>query len=212
MSYNAPSGVTTGLGVCAAVVDAILSFQTPPRNVLELSLSNTAPYFNEYQTEIDITDASGNVLADLSLVLTGATAGTGANAGTTSYAGTITGGGTNNFAGLVFQVTGDTVNPENNGYFVCISNTTIALVLANANGVTDSFSGHAKSEAYNTPVYLSRNPSVATVSSSGLITAVAVGHTVIEVSYPVFNNTLGTAPDTSYQEKCYLELNVKVVL
>lgn len=207
MSYNSPGQVTTGLEVCAQVVDANLTFQSPPTNKLDLSVSNTHGLQSTYATEIEIRDASGNVLEDVSLTLTGATK----NAdGTTTYAGTFSSGGTNNYQNLLFLVAGDAVDLGNNGYFYCISNTTTQLILANPNGVTHSFSGTAKTGSYGTPVYLSKNPSVATVNGSGVITAVAIGNTVIEISYPFCNNTLGTAPDGSYQEKIYLEIDLHV--
>ena len=62
-------------------------------------------------------------------------------------------------------------------------------------------------------IYWSQNPSVASVNSSGLVTAHAVGHTVIEVSYPTFANTLGDVPNFGWpDEKIWSEINVNVVL
>jgi hypothetical protein len=86
------------------------------------------------------------------------------------------------------------------------------LTLLNAGGVSETHAGTAKSGAFYTPVYLSREPAVATVNSTGVITAAGVGFAVIEISYPFANNSLGTAPDGTYNEKIYEEINTTVVL
>lgn len=59
--------------------------------------------------------------------------------------------------------------------------------------------------------YISLNPSVATVNASGMITGVKQGDCVIEVSYPLANNTKGVHPTTgAYIEKIYAEINVRI--
>lgn len=57
--------------------------------------------------------------------------------------------------------------------------------------------------------YVSSKPSVATVSGTGLITAVAKGHAVIEVAGAVFGNTHGSRNGVAL-EKVYSEINVFV--
>jgi len=65
--------------------------------------------------------------------------------------------------------------------------------------------------------YVSYSTNQATVSSSGLITAVAEGGAVVEVSYPAFGNSAGTIYSPSNpmnglpKEKIYAEVNVTVV-
>lgn len=58
--------------------------------------------------------------------------------------------------------------------------------------------------------YISRNPTVATVSAGGLITGVTKGQATIEVSYPVFENGHGLANDGTHAEKIYHEITVVV--
>ena len=65
--------------------------------------------------------------------------------------------------------------------------------------------------------YVSYSTGVASVSSSGLISAVAEGGSVVEVSYPTFGNTEGTIYSPSNpmnglpKGKIYAEVNVTVV-
>lgn len=49
---------------------------------------------------------------------------------------------------------------------------------------------------YNPSNFAGYNASVASVSSTGLITAIAVGEAIIEVQYPTFANTEGTSSGT----------------
>lgn len=71
--------------------------------------------------------------------------------------------------------------------------------------------------AVQTVEYVSYSSDVATVSSSGLITAVKEGGSVVEVSYPAFGNTVGTINSPSNPmnglpiAKIYAEVNVTVV-
>jgi hypothetical protein len=51
---------------------------------------------------------------------------------------------------------------------------------------------------------------VASVSSSGLITALAVGQAIIEVAYPVFDNDLGTNPEGEPDNFIYTQIVVTV--
>ena len=57
--------------------------------------------------------------------------------------------------------------------------------------------------------YVSRNPSVATVSAGGLITGVKRGGVLIEAAYP-FANTIGNGPDGVPVVKICNEVNVTV--
>jgi uncharacterized protein YjdB len=58
--------------------------------------------------------------------------------------------------------------------------------------------------------YTSRNPSVATVSGSGLITGLKRGSAIVEVSYPFGNNACGTGSDGQHLCRIYNEINVQV--
>ena len=58
--------------------------------------------------------------------------------------------------------------------------------------------------------YVSRNPSVATVSGTGLITGVKRGSAIIEVSYPFANNQAGVGADGQHICRIYNEINVTV--
>jgi hypothetical protein len=58
--------------------------------------------------------------------------------------------------------------------------------------------------------YISRNPSVATVSAGGLITGVKRGGVLIEAAYPFANNTIGNGPDGLPVVKICNEVNVTV--
>lgn len=68
----------------------------------------------------------------------------------------------------------------------------------------------ANKSATASPKYVSRNPYVATVSGSGLITGVNKGQAIVEVSYPTFDNAHGVANDGTYAEKIYQEVLVAV--
>lgn len=50
---------------------------------------------------------------------------------------------------------------------------------------------------YNPSNFAGYDPNVASVSSSGLVTARAKGQTIVEVAFPTFDNTLGNAGNTS---------------
>lgn len=197
MSYNSPTGVTDGLLVPAKVKSL--------SKVVPLSVGGSFGYGATYQLGETIQDASGNGLLGANFVLTAVAASSG---GVAVYTGTITGGATDNFVNRLFYVTGFLKNEPAAYYCTACDNTT--LTLANPSAVAETHAAHAGYGAFNAKAYLSRNPSVATVSSSGLITAVAVGQATIEVSYPAFNNALGTFPDTSYIEKIYDEITVQV--
>jgi hypothetical protein len=127
-------------------------------------------------------------------------------AGTGVYTGTITGGGSNAFAGETFVVTGFT-NAQNNGTFIATASTTTTLTLENPNSTAETHAATATAqESGNSLKYVAygfktltgntyqpsgTTTAVVTVSATGLITAVAEGGSVVEVSYPTFNNSVG---------------------
>ena len=87
---------------------------------------------------------------------------------------------------------------------------TVVLSLGGSQGPTTF-------QLVQTVEYVSYSSDVATVSSSGLITAVKEGGSVVEVSYPAFGNTVGTINSPSNPmnglpiDKIYAEVNVTVV-
>ena len=130
-----------------------------------------------------------------------------ASAGTTVYTGTI-GVAANSLVGKMFAVTGFVTNPANNGTFVVTANNgSTTITLANTAGIAESASAlatgtpasslltyvayPAKTLSGNTYQPSGTSVHVATVSATGLITAVAPGGIEVEVSYPTFNNAVG---------------------
>jgi len=153
--------------------------------------------------------------------------------GTAVYTGTITGGGSNALAGQTFLVAGF-AGANNNGTFVATASSTTTLTLENGIAIAETHAGTATSQesATNLLTYvaypaktLSGNtyqPSgttvaVATVSSTGLITAVAKGGIEVEVSFPTFNNSIGDIVSSGNVmnglpiNKIYATVNVTVV-
>jgi hypothetical protein len=151
--------------------------------------------------------------------------------GTAVYTGTITGGGTNNFKGRTFVVAGFAAHASNNGTFICTANDTTTLTLENNAAVAETHAATATAqESGNVLTYVAypaktltgntyqpsgTSTAVATVSTSGLITAVAPGGVEVEVSYPAFNNTSGdtgnTFAGTLPLNKIYASVNVQVL-
>lgn len=222
---------TSGLGVAAkiAVAGNGGSSVVPGYNNVTLSVSGTG-HATTFQLTPDIQDAAGNHYT-AGTVFTLSAAGN-ASGGSTIYTGTITGGGSNAFAGYTFVVAGFTT-AANNGEFICTASSTTTLTLDNAAGVSETHAGTATSEeitAGNQLTYLAMpvktltgntyqpsgtSSAVATVSSTGLITAVKPGGVEVEVSFPTFNNTSGTAGTTFGGgvplNKIYATVNVQVV-
>jgi hypothetical protein len=160
-----------------------------------------------------------------------------ASAGSTVYTGTFTGATTGSLVGQTATITGF-VTAANNGSFLITANTsTTSITVNNAAGVAVTAAGSAfvtsgpddqltfveygfstlvPSQATGpngTPV----KEAIATVSASGLITAVALGGTVVEVSYPFANNTVGDVVSSRNImnglpiNKVYAEVNVRVI-
>jgi hypothetical protein len=187
---------TSGVGVAAQVtVDA---------STLTLSLGGTATH----QIVAQVKDAAGTVTpGPTALVLTAVA---NASGSTSVYTGTITGGGSNALAGKTFVVAGFATG-ANNGTFIATASSTTTLTLDNAAGAAETHAGTATEEGASAFVFKSRNATYATVSSTGLITGVASGNAIVEVSYPVFDNTLGnTNNDGTPAEKIYAEITVNV--
>lgn len=137
---------------------------------------------------------------------------------TATYTGTVTGGGSNAFAGQSFVVAGFVTNAGNNGTFFATGSSATTLVLDNPNAIAETRAATATGEDTGSITYFSSNASYATVSATGLITAVKAGEAIIEVSYPAFNNTAGaiSAPSNVMNgtptAKIYKEMNVHVKL
>lgn len=167
---------TTGIGTPAQIaVDAVS---------VTLSLGGTATH----QIVSSVQDVLGHIVSQVTLSAAGTAA-----AGSTVYTGTVTNGAANALVGFTFVVAGF-VTAANNGVFVCTASTTTTLTLSNAAGVAETHAGTATPQGFvpaTVLTYVSYQASAATVSASGLITAVAKGHTTVEVSYPAFSNTAG---------------------
>jgi len=233
MSYPSP---TTGLGVAAkiAVEGNQGSSTTPGYNDVILSVTggtyDGVTYAETFQLNPNLEDAAGNEIdPGTAFVLTSVASSSG---NTAVYTGTITGGGTNNFKGQTFEVAGFVTHTSNNGTFICTANDTTTLTLENASAISETHAATATSQeagtneltyvAYpaktltgNTYQPSGSATAVATVSSSGLITAVAPGGVEVEVSYPAFNNTSGTTGNTFAGtlplNKIYATVNVTVL-
>ena len=155
-----------------------------------------------------------------------------ATTGTAVYTGTITGGGSNAFAGETFVVAGFT-GANNNGTFIATASSTTTLTLENGIATAETHAATATAqEGTNQLTYViypsktltgntyqpsGSSTAVATVSATGLLTAVAAGATVAEVSYPTFNNSVGLVVSSGNImnglpiNKIYSEINIQVL-
>jgi hypothetical protein len=191
---------TSGLGTAAQIAVDSTS--------VALSLTGTTTH----QIAASVEDVAGSPNPGTALTLSAAA---NASSGTTVYTGTITGGGSNAFAGQEFVVAGFT-NAANNGTFICTASTTTTLTLGNGAGVAETHAATATSEGGVAVTFVSYNPGVATVSATGLITAVSKGGAVIEASFPAFNNAAGDIVSSGNPmnglpiAKIYKEINVTV--
>lgn len=170
-----------------------------------------------------LTLANANSIAE-----THAATATDANS-TATYTGTITGGAGNALAGESFTIAGFT-GSNNNGTFLATGSTGTTLILNNVAATAETHAATARNpESTGTQHYVvygfsagttGSNPEtelpVATVSGSGLITGANLGHTVLEVSYPTFDNTTGNvnSPNNVMNglplNKVYAEVNILV--
>lgn len=135
--------------------------------------------------------------------------------GTAVYTGTITGGGSSALAGMGFTVAGFVTNPSNNGSFLATASTTTTLTLQNSDAIAETHAATAITQESTGDVlsYYSYNPSIVTVSSTGLLTAVSKGYAVVECAYPVFSNLLGNVTATGLPlQKIFAEVNVSVLI
>ena len=154
-----------------------------------------------------------------------------ASGSTTVYTGTI-GVASNSLVGKTVLIAGFVTNPANNGTFVVTANNgSTTITVSNSAGVSESAAATATTEpqdveltyvAYpaktltvNTYQPSGTTTAVATVSVSGLITAVAPGGVEVEVSYPAFGNASGTTGNTFAGtlplNKIYATVNVTVL-
>jgi hypothetical protein len=153
--------------------------------------------------------------------------------GTAVYTGTITGGGSSAFAGKTFNVAGF-AGANNNGSYIATASSTTTLTLENNAATAETHAATAVSEeATNVLTYFADGAAsltsgtygklpagsaakVVSVSSTGLVTSNGVlGRSVVEVSYPVFNNTVGTttvAGSALPAEKIYADVEIRVVV
>jgi hypothetical protein len=210
MSYPSP---TTGLGVAAKIsVLGNLSGGTtvPGYNDVWLSVTgatyNGVTYPETFQLNPNLEDAAGNeITPGTAYVLTSVASSSG---NTAVYTGTI-GASSNALVGQTFTVAGFATHASNNGTFICTANNgSTTITLENAAAISETHAATATSQeaganeltyvAYpaktltgNTYQPSGSATAVATVSSSGVITAVAPGGVEVEVSYPTFNNSVG---------------------
>lgn len=135
-------------------------------------------------------------------------------------------------AGMQVTVSGFVTNAANNGTFTVVSATATTLTTNNAASVSESASASALIDPTNKLTYVvyptktltgntyqpsGTSTAVASISAVGLLTALAVGHCVAEVSFPFANNTSGATgaispnPMTGLPaQKVYSEINVEV--
>jgi hypothetical protein len=217
--HSVYTGTITGGGsnAFAGFTFTIAGFDTAANNgVFECTASTTTT----------LTLLNANAVAD-----THAATASGVE-GSAVYTGTITGGGSNALAGQDFTIAGFVTNPGNNGTFLCTASSTTTLTLQNPVAIAETHAATATSEesgtnqltyvAYpaktltgNTYQPSGTSSAVATVSSTGLITAVKPGGVEVEVSFPTFNNSSGTTGNTFAGtlplNKIYATVNVTVI-
>lgn len=215
----------SGTGVVAGKTVAA-GKPNPANYALTLSLSAAGGHAATCQLTPALVDVN-NVAFPSSFTLTAVANASGA---TSVYTGTITGGAANAFAGFEFTVTGF-ATAANNGTFLCTASGATTLTLTNSAGVAETHAGAAASyvgtvvyysyadpankagspPAWYNPSNLSGyDPNVASVSSSGLITSRAVGVAIVEVSFPTFDNTLGSA--TQAQKEPIMNVYTQIVV
>jgi len=153
--------------------------------------------------------------------------------GVTVYTGTI-GVAASSLVGKTFVVTGFVTTPANNGTFVATANNgSTTLTLANTAAVAETHAATATGQPVQAEltylVYPAKTltgntyqPSgtataIATVSASGVVTAVAPGNVEVEVSYPTFSNAIGAIVSSGNPMnglpimKIYATVNVQVL-
>jgi len=171
----------------------------PGNYSVTLSLSAAGGMTTTVQIAVVLADVANGPQMQ-SMVLTSVASGTGV------YTGTITGGAANAFAGQMMTVAGF-VTAANNGTFLCTASTATTVTLVNAASVAETHAGTVSAyvgtilyKSYNNPnagtpawykpsAFAGYSGDVASVSGSGLITALALGQAVVEVSAPAFDNS-----------------------
>ena len=159
-----------------------------------------------------------------------------ASTGTTVYTGTI-GVAANSLVGKTVLIAGFVTNAVNNGTFVVTANNgSTTITVNNAAGVSETHAATATTEpqdveltyvvypaktltggTYNPNAPGSVSSAVATVSVSGLLTAVAPGGVEVEVSYPAFDNAVGAIVSSGNPmnglpiNKIFAAINVQVL-
>jgi hypothetical protein len=155
-----------------------------------------------------------------------------------SVAVTAAGTATQTLNGHEVVVAGFVTNPQNNGIFIVTASSSTTATLDNPVAVAETHAATATDEATSTDLtyfsdgtavivgYSATGPNtnltarkaVVSVSPTGLVTAQALGESVVEVSFPVFNNTSGAtgalAPNPMAglpSNKIYAEVNVTVL-
>ena len=132
---------------------------------------------------------------------------------------------------MYVTVAGFVTNVVNNGTFLVVASTTTTLTLANAVGVAETHAATANAQVgsalyhsygdpankagsapvwYNPSNFTGYDPNVASVSSGGLITARHVGQTIVEVSFPTFDNTLGTDSQAQQESNEFIYAQIVV--
>lgn len=153
---------------------------------------------------------------------------------TATYTGTFTGATTGSLVGKTVVIAGFVTNTVNNGDFVVVANSgTTTITVDNTAAIAESHAATATlQEGVNVITYFADGTrsyvggtspvpvgatgvKVVNVSASGLVTSNGVtGKSVVEVSYPVFNNTVGTitvAGQALPAEKIYADVEIRVV-
>jgi len=211
---------TTGLGVAAKIAVAgnvNAGNMVPGYNDVILSKSGTV-YPETFQLTPILEDASGNEL-ELGTDFVLSAAGN-ASDGSTIYTGIFTGATTGSLVGKTVVIAGFVSSyTPNNGAFIITANTNnTSITVDNPNGVAVNAAASATiQDPSNVLTYTSYSPTQATVSADGLVSSVAEGGAVIEVSYPAFDNAAGTIVSPSNPMnglpvmKIYAEVNVQVV-
>jgi hypothetical protein len=150
------------------------------------------------------------------------------------YTGTFTGATTGSLVGKTVDIAGFVTNTVNNGSFLIVANTsTTSITVDNTAAVAETHAATATVEegasaltyfADGTRSYVggtspvpvgATGVKVVNVSASGLVTSNGViGRSVVEVSYPTFNNTIGslTVGGVSLPiNKVYADVEIRVI-
>lgn len=153
---------------------------------------------------------------------------------TATYTGTFTGATTGSLVGKTALIAGFVTNTVNNGDFIIVANSgTTTITVDNSVAVSESHAATATlQEVGNALTYFADGAAsltsgtagslpagstgkVVSVSATGLLTTNGVtGGSTVEVSYPVFNNTVGTitvAGAALPAQKVYADVAVNVV-